>query len=195
MRHQNILSGVALSLALAFGAAVGGAAASTSLDDGVMVVSGGTTVNWLQGDESHEFFQSLGAVETPAGFTAATVYLTGPADSGESPLPGSVSDAFTITSSASNPGHLDIFFISAGASSSEIANFLFLSPPSALNTLAETGSFQDVSSYFGQQSGFAKVMSDVPEPTTWAMMLIGVGGIGGLLRRNVRKSGVAVATA
>ncbi len=38
-----------------------------------------------------------------------------------------------------------------------------------------------------------KVGGGVPEPSTWAMMMVGVSGLGGLLRRRARKGALAVA--
>jgi hypothetical protein len=45
----------------------------------------------------------------------------------------------------------------------------------------------------GGRDAFASVLTAVPEPATWAMMLIGFGSIGALLRRSRRQARAALA--
>jgi hypothetical protein len=186
MRHQYLLGA---ALALATGCVVGDASAATVIDDAIIVSSGGTTVTFSQAGEGHEFFQSLQSVVTPSGFTDATIFLTEPAaETGEPLLFGLYSDAFTISDVN---GHLNIYFMSAGATSAEQNMFV---TDAVTFVLPETGSFQDVSSFFGQSPGFAQVLSDaaVPEPATWGLMVLGFGGLGALLRMR-RRQGLALA--
>ncbi len=179
MNNRHLLSGAGLALVLAFGGLAGTATAAAILDDAAQVQSGGTTVVFNQATEAHEFFSSLQSIVTPAGFTDATVFLTEPAaETGEPPLFGLYSDGFTINDVN---GHLNIYFISAGASADEQNMFV---TDATQFVIPETGSFQDVSSHFSQSSGFAQILSDVavPEPATWALMLLGFGGLGATLR-------------
>jgi hypothetical protein len=186
MNKRHLLSGAAVALGLACGAIAGPAMAAPVLDDAVQVQSGGTTVLFTQANEANEFFQALQSLVTPAGFTDGTIFLTEPAsESGEPPLFGLYSDGFTINSVN---GHLNVYFISAGATADE--ENLFVTDARQL-VMPETGSFQDVSDFYGQQPGFAAILSDVavPEPATWAMMLLGFGGLGAVLR--MRRAGGA----
>jgi hypothetical protein len=179
MNKRHLLSGAVVALGLACGGVAGTATAAAILDDAVVVQSGGTTVVFNQATEAHEFFLSLQSIVTPAGFTDATVFLTAPsAESGEPPLFGLYSDGFTINDVN---GHLNIYFISAGATADELNMFV---TDTNQFVIPETGSFQDVSSHFGQSPGFAQILSDVavPEPATWALMLLGFGGLGATLR-------------
>jgi hypothetical protein len=182
MRKSRIAAIAGLAMMLACGGYVCGAAAT----DSVNVTTGGTVVIFGQNNENHEYFQALQSAVTPANFTDATVWLTGPADHGEAPLWGLYSDGFTINSVN---GHLNIYFISAGATADEQNTFVI---DTNQFTLGETGGFQDVSSYFGQSSGFAEIRSDIPEPATWALMMIGLGVLGAGLRGSRRGLTVAV---
>ena len=204
MTSRRLTIGAGLALALACGGAAGSAAAATvfdapllgvttlaasDIDDAVLVQSGGTTVSFLQSNEEHEFFDSLQSVETPVGFTDATVFLTGATqDENEPLLFGLYSDGFTINDVN---GHLNIYFISAGATQDEMNMFV---TDANQHIIPETGQFQDVSSFFNQPAGFAQILSDIaiPEPSTWAMMLLGFGGMGAVLRRRRRQAAVPI---
>jgi hypothetical protein len=41
--------------------------------------------------------------------------------------------------------------------------------------------------------GEATLETSVPEPATWAMLLVGIGGLGAMLRRARRRDGAALA--
>jgi hypothetical protein len=57
---------------------------------------------------------------------------------------------------------------------------------SRFTILRETGRWQDLSSAFGYYKGTFLVASDVPEPSSWMMMLAGFGGLGAMMRRRRR---------
>jgi hypothetical protein len=48
-------------------------------------------------------------------------------------------------------------------------------------------------SYYNDSTGLSAVITAVPEPTTWALMLIGLGAMGVSLRSSRRKSGAVAA--
>ncbi len=60
----------------------------------------------------------------------------------------------------------------------------------ALNTITVTGLSEGLGSYGGSLS-FAPAQAPVPEPATWAMMLIGFGAVGWQIRRQRRTSALA----
>ncbi len=66
-----------------------------------------------------------------------------------------------------------------------LANFRI---PAGLNTIIVKGASQPDAIYAGLFT-----LSGVPEPTTWAMMLLGVGFAGGALRNRRRQTAQAVA--
>jgi hypothetical protein len=47
----------------------------------------------------------------------------------------------------------------------------------------------------GANAGFSAVFTAVPEPSTWAMMLVGIGGVGATMRMARRKANAAAMTA
>lgn len=169
MKALNVVAGAALFIGL------GGSAVSAVVPvDGYQLSSGGTQLSWLQFDESHEFNASLQAFPTPTGFTDGTVFLT---EAG-----GGFSDAFTLTRDPATD-QVNAYFMSDGATASEIAQFI---TATRTISLPETGNWQDVSDFFGQSPGFAQIISEVdaiPEPATWAMMILGFGLVGASLRR------------
>ncbi len=167
----DLVVAVALASALSGGAMAQPAAPV----DGVKVfIPGHTDVTFT------EYSDTLGSPESfvgttflPAGFSAATVFLTEPANQG-----GGYSDALTIMTNTT--GGVNILFFSDPV---EIPT-LDIMPRQF--TIAETGKWQDVSSYFGQPAGFAQVISDVdvvPEPGAWSMLIVGLGALGAALRR------------
>jgi hypothetical protein len=159
--------------------AIGGSAQAcpNGLCDAFFLHSGGVTITRQVTDETQEFMAALETFPTPANFQDGTVWLLEPAKAG-----GGVSDGFTLVSDP-NTGHVNAYAISDGASSAEWALFVV----SARSTgLTETGGWQDVSAFFGQAPGFAKILSDVPEPRTWAMLLLGAGALGALARTQRR---------
>lgn len=101
----------------------------------------------------------------------------------------------------------------SGSRGSRVINIRFLSDDSrALTPLPnggvnfETGGFQNVGGpgvvsngdvYTFQIASDVEVTSAVPEPATWAMMLLGFGGLGAVMRatHRSRKSGAALAAA
>jgi hypothetical protein len=183
-------AGAAFALALGVGS-VGHA--SVKVVDGVQLQSGGTFILKLATDETHEFFDSIEAFPAPAGFTDATIYLTEPPHGhvGEGPpLPGppgstglAISDVFTLVNNPTT-GQVSAYFASDGASADEIG-LLVTSPNFFVSK--ETGKWQDVSGAFGQPAGFAQIISDVPEPGTWAMLIFGLGAIGAAARSHRRR--------
>ncbi len=67
---------------------------------------------------------------------------------------------------------------------SDSENFLPTLPGPVTAAIAETGRWQDLSTYFGYQAGTFFVASDVPEPASAAVMLVGLFGLGLALRRH-----------
>jgi hypothetical protein len=147
--------------------------------DGVKVqVPGHTAVTFETFDDtpgSPEFF--VGLTFLPTSFSDATIFLSEAASQG-----GGVSDALSIMVDSAGTG-INIFFFSDPLQipAPDIATRQF--------TIAETGQWQDVSSYFGQPAGFAQVISDldattpVPEPAAWAMIMLGLACVGAVARR------------
>ena len=178
MKVLRMLAGAALAAALG-----GSTAYAATPVDGYQLVSGPTQVSWEQFDETHEFNTSLQAFPVPNGFQDGTVFLT---EAG-----GGFSDAFTLVNDpASN--QVNAYFISDGASADEMSRFI---TATRTITIPETGNWQDVSDFFGQQPGFAQIISDidaVPEPATWALMILGFGAIGATLRRHRSMGAFAV---
>jgi hypothetical protein len=181
MRKLGLLALATAAATLAIGSAASAACVSETGDcDALILNSGGVTITRSAIDEQHEFFQVLQAFDTPAGFTDATVTLLEPGS-------GDVSDRFTLLNDPLT-NHVNAYFLSDGASASEVASFVSVANQF---TITETGNFQDVSSYFGQSAGFAQILSDVPEPATWAMMLVGFGAAGGMIRSRRRTQALA----
>jgi hypothetical protein len=175
-----LAAGAALAMALGPGAAATAATTlcSAKLCDAVRITDGSTTLTFTARDESHEFFKSLEVLPTPSGWKDEEIILTeGPG--------GPVSDRLLmLTDPATN--HLNVYFISDDASAAKQAKFdaaeaKFAGVPV---TLVETGKFQPVGTAFGQSKGFARILSDVdvPEPASWALMLVGFGGLDAMLR-------------
>jgi hypothetical protein len=169
MNMFRLLVGTSLAIGLCGSAAY----AATPLD-GYKLKSGTVTVTSQSFDESHEFASTLRAFATPAGFTGGTVFLTEPG--------GGPSDGFTLVSDPTT-GLINAYFISDGATASEVSRFV---TSTRTMSIEETGSFQDVSAFFGQANGFAQITSDldVPEPTIWALLILGFGAIGSAIRRH-----------
>jgi hypothetical protein len=137
-------------------------------------------------------------------FKSGTVFLTEPGNQAESdgvikklkldgePIPN-LSDALTIQKSSDDSEFkFKVSFISDGASRDAIEDFPIVKKDFAF--FLETGALQDVSSVFGKiPGGTVLIQSDdppisgVPELSTWAMMLIGFGGIGFVAYRRTRK--------
>jgi len=90
---------------------------------------------------------------------------------------------------SSTPVTSDYIYESGGtiwfASDSETSVPTLPGPVTA--SLAESGRWQDLSAYFGYLPGTFFVASDVPEPASAAVMLVGLMGLGLALHR--RKSG------
>lgn len=169
----GVLVGAAMAAALA---AAGGAHAAVFADYLKVHVPGGPDVTFISSDEtSLESF--VGTIAMPKnGFIPGTVILTEPGS-------GAYSDALSLLPNSA--GGIDIFFFSdpATAPAGEIGTIL--------GAITETGKVQNVSDFFGFDHGATvRVGSDIdlpplPEPATWALMLIGVAGLGSTLRRRV----------
>lgn len=156
--------------------------------DAVYVTDGSTIVSYTALNEIQESFFPAATFPTPDGFTSATIYLTENGATSCTPSAataglGSCSDGFTMFSDPQD-GHLDVFFVSDGASASELATF-FSNVSTNVSFLAETGAYQDVSSTFNMPSGFAFVQSDinVPEPLTLSLFGAGLAGAFAMRRR------------
>jgi hypothetical protein len=66
---------------------------------------------------------------------------------------------------------------------------LFSSHTYALSMNTGTDANADSQSMAIRMSGFQPIAAPVPEPETWTMMLLGLGGVGFVARRNVRHGG------
>jgi len=146
----------------------GSAGAATFADTLSVLVTGQSLVTFTSYNETAaESFTGTSAL--PAGFVSGTVVLTEPG--------GSTSDTLSLIK---NGNSVDVFFFSDPA----VALPSQLSP--RVLTLAETGKLQDVSSFFGPNIS-VQVGSDIdmpiPEPATWSLMILGLAGLGGSLRR------------
>lgn len=103
---------------------------------------------------------------------------------------GGISDVlhFTYSSDANGFGHLDGSVISDTETPLTVAALngrgLF-----ATQTVAETSR----PFTFNNTNITASFQSDVPEPSVWAMMLLGFGGLGATLRRQRRHNALTVA--
>jgi hypothetical protein len=123
-----------------------------------------------------EFF--IGTTILPIAFQEGTVFLTEPGT-------GAYSDALTIVRNST--GGVEILFFSDPTTMPAIDIL-----PNQLS-ITETGGVQDVSSLFGPGI-LVQVGSDlnVPEPATWAMMFIGIGMAGGVMRTRGKPAASAV---
>jgi hypothetical protein len=153
----------------------GGMANAATLADSVFVlIPGQVLVSFQSFNDSTapEFF--IGMTTLPLGFSfqEGTVFLT-------EPTTGAVSDVLTLVKTTN--GGMDILLFSDPATIPP-ADIL----PHQLS-ITETGSVQDVSSFFGPGIT-VQVSSDlnVPEPAVWAMMLVGIGMAGGVMRTRNR---------
>jgi hypothetical protein len=154
--------------------ASGGAANAAAFADYVNVLVPGqvaVTFESFNDSNSPEFF--VGTTALPIGFQEGTVFLTEPGT-------GAYSDALTVIKNTT--GGIDILFFSDPETIPPIDIL-----PNQL-TITETGQVQDVSSFFGPNI-LVQVGSDlnVPEPAAWALMLVGLGGVGAALRRRGAK--------
>lgn len=169
--------------------------------DGVFVTNGSTLVEYIQLDETHESYFSQTTFKTPAGFTAATIYLTENGAATCTPDPahlslGNCSDGLTLQTDPVNK-HIDISFVSDGADLNELTQFfdgttIFRGVSTNVSFRPETGQWQDVSSLIGQKAGFALVQSDAgpdPEPEPISLSLFGAGllGLAALRRRKASR--------
>lgn len=79
--------------------------------------------------------------------------------------------------------------INAGNPSGSFSTTLFLNAGDLVGF-----TFDNAGSYFNDSTGFNfTVVSSVPEPATWGMMIVGVGGIGGAMRRRKARTTVSFA--
>ena len=176
----GVLVGAAMAAALA---AAGGAHAKVFVDYLKVHVPGGPDVTFISSDDITSPESFVGTIGMPKdGFIPGTVILTEPGS-------GAYSDALSLLPNSA--GGVDIFFFSdpATAPAGEIGTILA--------TIAETGKVQNVSDFFGFDHGATvRVGSDIdlpiPEPATWALMLIGVAGLGSTLRRRVALQRAAI---
>jgi hypothetical protein len=168
--------------------------------DGVFVTNNATFVEFVQLNESKEAFFSVTSFRKPRGFKEATIYLTENGATSCTPDPtalslGNCSDGLTVETNPLN-GHLDISFVSDGATATELALFfdgfagLLRGVSTNVSFLAETGLWQDVSSVFGQNAGFAFVQSsiDTPEPVTLSLFGVGLCGVVAIRRRRSNRT-------
>ena len=153
----------------------------TGMSDGVYYNSAGVAGGWWTYIEGVESSVQTQQFTTPGGLVSGIVDILPGGDAGESALAGGLSDRVAVFD---NGGQVDVYYLSEAASPAEIATFNAATTGlSVLGTITETGHWQDVSSYFGQPSGFVNIQSDVPEPGAWALMLAGFGLAGTALRR------------
>lgn len=95
------------------------------------------------------------------------------------PVGGAISDYIYSFGAPGTTPH--IWFLSDTQSKANL-------PPQLQNitltttSLVETGSFQDLSNVFGTPFRVSSDLDPVPEPAAWAMMILGIGMAGAVLR-------------
>lgn len=158
--------------------------------------NGNVVVNFSATDESTQFFSALQVGSFPPNtFKAGTLFFTEPKGETDSILTTldnppvdvtskNASDALSINGSLLT-GKFNVFFISDGASAAQAMMFPIFATQS---TTDEVAGNMDVSATFGFPAGSIIVTSDVPEPPTWALMLIGVSGVALALYRRKHES-------
>jgi hypothetical protein len=204
---------LAIALAATMGVALAPAAAlaqAAQVFDRVLVrVNGKVVVNFNANAENggQEVFTALQVGPVNPNFVAGTIFLTEPvAEQGTGSEITSlgntdvsafhVSDALSIN--ASNlTGLFNVQFISDGASTTDLNNFPIYrrQPNNTVGTVAERNGWINVTSYYSVPATVQIfVRSDAaaghgvsaPEPASWAMMLLGLGGLGAALRARRR---------
>jgi hypothetical protein len=179
------------------GFAPGGAHAADSLK---ITVGGAAVVDFNAATEATQSFSALQVAAFPEGFKPGTLYLIEPAAEGAgselTSLGGMnisnlhVSDALSLNG-ALGTGKFNVFFISDGAGATDRNAFPIFG---TVTMMTEGTGPMDVSSVFGFPTGSIIVQSDaIPEPAAWAMMLIGFGGLGVVLRRRRAHAGLQMA--
>ncbi len=163
--------GAAIAVAAAFGGASAANAAQTLVITGASGTFGDDQVTCATGTAAPCTFERTFTFTTPAGFTLASADIT-------SNFTGSnMATNLDFSSVTLNGTNFNI--LSTGQQ--EFRNLLNQSlAAGGTNTILVRGTTGGDAAFSGTLS-FAG--SAVPEPATWAMMLVGFGAIGGAMRR------------
>lgn len=211
---RAFLMAIVAAAALA-GAASQAGAATTFTDGDFSTPSGGDTFTTFNGD-SFGPWTVTGSVDLIGGYWQAPTAGGGSVDlDGNSP--GAISQTFTAapgryqvsfflsgnpdggagvkTVDVSAGGASQVFTFNTGSNSRTTMDYVqetldFISTGSTTLTFTS----QDVNSPFGPVVGGVSVTA-VPEPATWAIMLIGFGGLGAAMRVSRRKQHAAAVPA
>jgi len=125
---------------------------------------------------------------TPCNFTDTATFVT---PSGFTTLSATITSILNGNNLATNIDFTSVMIngVEFAIGSSGVAEFRFLSDlllgPGNTNTLTVSGIAEGDASYSGTLS-FAGVAGIVPEPSTWMMMIMGIGFAGMALRRRQR---------
>lgn len=210
-KRQRILCGAATAAAALIAGLATTPASATLIppppvfdnqQDGLYITNGPTIVLYVALTEESESFFSNTSIQAPTGFTSATIYLTDAFAPTCTPDPatfslGDCSDGVTL---AKDPvtKDLNVSFVSNGATADELTQF-FNGASSNSSFLGENGDWQDMSSTFGQQAGFAFVQSDAdlggeggptpfPEPISVSLFGAGLLGLWAVCRRRASRA-------
>ena len=206
-RRTVVLAAIAT---LGVASAPGIAAAQAAVLDSVTVTIGGKVVAAFNANnETQQYFQQLAIAPTPNGFKARTVLLVEPRHEfgtgseiaslgGQDIASLHASDAITFTSTG---GMLNVYWISDGATTAQLNGFpVRRNPRGGFGLAPEENAPLYQGSYWGLPNRSVVVQSDVaprppgaPEPAAWAMMLLGLGGVGAALRDARRRRAAALA--
>jgi len=153
--------------------------ASTLIGNGTVTNTSGATHTYTLNEAASAALSGHGFsfTQTLASGTASTGPVAAHATVNLAPISGSGSDSSTITS-----GFAD--FLGLGTVSFDFSSTksFSLTPASAtLSLLASIGGAATIS--YGYDAATPPPVGGVPEPASWAMMLLGFGAMGAMMRR------------